>query len=394
MSYDIEIRSKDNELVAILDTYESLVWHDERLEAGDFELYTYYDKDLWNLIGIDSMINIPDSNRTMLVETRQIKDSFTDAPRMIFSGHSLEYILHRRLISQKLEYNNWYIGDCIHNLLNRNILDNYQLDLPIPVNPAKYRAILNLKMAQSSWRDRFARQMVDGSWQNLQFSTSFNAGENLYDEFVKVLQEWGAPTLKFDIRHTDAHEFIIDLSFGTDRSWQQSDHEWVTFSSEMSNLKSVEYKLDYTEHATSFMAKAEHPDLPNGGYQIIGQDMGTGSGRDVYSGLDRREIWIDVSSIESTNENGNKIDVNQYINKVNNYIMSSGTKHRYVESLTGGVDHRIQYEYGVDYKIGDVVNVIDDFGHSAYCVVSGCDISIDRNGKNITPTFEFGAMIT
>ncbi len=49
MTYDVLVYD-DTGNCAVVDNYESLVWTDKAKECGDFELYMYYDPDLWKMI--------------------------------------------------------------------------------------------------------------------------------------------------------------------------------------------------------------------------------------------------------------------------------------------------------------------------------------------------------
>jgi hypothetical protein len=63
-------------------------------------------------------------------------------------------------------------------------------------------------------------------------------------------------------------------------------------------------------------------------------------------------------------------------------------------TFEGEVDYRITYEYGVDYKLGDVVDISDIYGHEMKARIVEVTFSDDEEGFSINPTFEmFGEVI-
>ena len=63
-------------------------------------------------------------------------------------------------------------------------------------------------------------------------------------------------------------------------------------------------------------------------------------------------------------------------------------------SFIGDVDPNVQWFYRRDYYIGDIVNVVDDMGNGAMCVIDGITISADKNGIVILPDFKAIRTIT
>jgi hypothetical protein len=101
------------ESVAILDTFDSLLWVERYSSCGDFEIYTTVNAEDITVLQPDYYLWSSDSEMVMIIEDRRITTDVEDGNKFIVTGKSLEYILHRRIICQTIltgnlqdEYNN------------------------------------------------------------------------------------------------------------------------------------------------------------------------------------------------------------------------------------------------------------------------------------------------
>ena len=387
MTYDVLVYDGNWELQTIVDNYESLVWTDKAKEFGDFELYMYYDPDLWKIITLGTFLRIQDSEHTMIVNKRDLKDTFEDAPRMIFTGKSMEYITSRRVVYKQIDVTETP-GNIINKLLDEHCIDGPHLQqfVPDPTNPNnKYRGITGLYRDLSNW------QLELG---DVQIAKQY-LGENIYEAVSDLVKTYSSPMCYIFVHHTDDNKWRWRLGTGVDRSWNQGTNEWVTFSSDFNNLKSSEFIQDNEKYANAFYVTGADPsdgkprmtvpiertvdDTPQGGF---------------ISGMKRVEKWIDGSNIKLKDDNNQDVPMRTYLRELKAYGYSSMREYVTETTFSGDVDPNVQWTYMRDYYIGDIVNVIDDMGNGAMCAIDGVTITADRNGIVIMPDFKAIRTIT
>lgn len=387
MTYDVLVYDDNWELQTIVDNYESLVWTDKAKECGDFELYMYYDPDLWKTIKLGVFLRIQDSEHTMMVSKRDLKDTFEDSPRMIFTGKSMEYITSRRVVYKQIDVTG-APGDIVNKLLDENCIDgpNLQQFAPDPTNPDnKYRGITGLYRDESNWRQELGSVPISKQY----------LGQSIYEAVSDLVKTYSSPMCYIFVHHTDDNKWRWRLGTGVDHSWNQGTNEWVTFSSDFNNLKSSEFVQDNEKYANAFYIAGADPgdgkpritmpiertvdDTPQGGF---------------ISGMKRIEKWIDGSSVKLKDENNKDIPWRQYVNELLSYGHASMREYVTETNFAGDVDPNIQWAYTRDYYIGDIVNVIDNMGNGAMCAIDGVTITADRNGIVIVPDFKAVRTIT
>lgn len=387
MTYDVLVYDDNWELQTIVDNYESLVWTDKAKECGDFELYMYYDPDLWKTIKLGTFLRIQDSEHTMMVNKRDIKDTFEDAPRMIFTGKSMEYITSRRVVYKQIDVTATP-GDIINKLLDENCIDGPYLQqfAPDPTNPNRnYRGINGLFRDGSNWRQELGEYKVSHQY----------LGQNIYEAVSELVKTYSSPMCYIFVHHTGDNKWRWRLGTGIDRSWNQGTNDWVTFSSEFNNLNSSEFTQDNEKYANAFYITGADPGdkKPRVTIPIERTDDDTPQGGFI-SGMKRIEKWIDGSSVKMKDDNNNDVPFHQYINELRAYGYSSMQEYVTETSFIGDVDPNVQWIYMKDYYIGDIVNVINDMGNGAICAINGMTITADKNGIVIVPDFKAIRTIT
>ena len=387
MTYDVLVYDDNWELQTVVDNYESLVWTDKAKESGDFELYMYYDPYLWKMIKLGMFLRIADSEHTMMVDKRELKDTFEDTPRMIFTGNSMEHILSRRVVCKQIDVTA-PPGDIVNKLLDENCIDGPYLQqfAPDPTNPEKkYRGITGLYREGSNWRQEFGDRPISQQY----------LGQNIYEAVLELLKAYSSPMCYVFIHHTDDNKWRWRLGMGIDHSWNQGTNEWVTFSSDFNNLKSSEFVQDNEKYANAFYITGADPGDNKPRITVpIERPVDDDPNHGFNSGMKRIEKWIDGSSIKLKDDQNKDIPVKTYVDELTAYGYSSMREYITETTFSGDVDPNVQWVYMRDYCIGDIVNVIDDMGNGAMCVINGVTITADKNGIVIIPDFKAIRTIT
>jgi hypothetical protein len=134
------------------------------------------------------------------------------------------------------------------------------------------------------------------------------------------------------------------------------------------------------------MSKANHKNVTlvaGEGEGISRKTAVVGSG----SGLNRRELFTDARDISSDTESGTLSDVEYYalLNKRGSEALSERI---IVTAFDGEVEATRLYKYGRDFFIGDIVQIINEYGHEGSAYISELIFSQNENGISIYPTFQ------
>lgn len=348
---DLYIANTEFENIFVLDSYNSLIWTDRYNSYGDFEIYTNMNISLLEYLKQDYYIRRYDSEYVMIIEKILIKSDVEEGDKLTVSGRSLESILDRRIIwGQKTVTGN--LQDAIETLLNENI-----------ISPSKPERKIDNFIFEESTDEIITSLTIDAQY----------VGDNLYDVIKKICEE---RSIGFKITLNDNNQFVFKLYSGVDRSYEQTDNPYVVFSPSFDNLLST----NYMESKSSYK-----------NVSLVGGE-GEGSARKFTavgnsSGMDRRELFSDASSISSEQEDGTTLSDAEYTYLLRQKGNEDLAENAVVVSMEGEAETQIMFRYGEDFYNGDIVQVIDAYGHDVRARVYEIVTSEDESGFSVYPTF-------
>ena len=209
--------------------------------------------------------------------------------------------------------------------------------------------------------------------------------ENLMEWIYTICEKiGGTANIRLSKIAEEQYEMIFDLLQGADRSMMQEENPHIVFSDSYNNLLSFTYFTD-----TSVKRNFAY---------VLGKGEGEQRKRTTYfedsepALLDRYEVYVDAKDIsdeEQKNGETKPIPDAEYIEllkeKGNQNIIPTKTK-----SESQIAVQSTQFQYGVDYFVGDFVTVEHQrFGIRQNKIqLVGMIESFDRNGRNLTPTFK------
>lgn len=338
----------------VLDSYISAIWTVRYNEYGDFEICAPYTKEVFDSIKMDDYIGRLDSDRLMCVENIQIDTDVDSGDTIIFSGRSVESILDRRVIFSQTVLDGKF-QDGIETLLNENAIapEDELRKLPIIFKKSEDPYISELEIA-------------------IQFS-----GETLYEAIEGLCAE-----NKVGFRmlpDPESKAFSFELYRGVDRSYEQSDLPYVIFSPEFDNIVTSKYLSSKKDFKNVAFAAGEGDGSDRRVVEVYSEE-------DAPSGLDRREMYVDAGTVSSTTSDG-QIQDEEYLSQ----LAAAGTDELAKSSSTtyfeGEVDSSRQFVFGVDFGIGDIVQLRNEYGIEGRARVTEMVMSIDQNGVVSVPTF-------
>lgn len=329
---DIYILNRSFEPVAVIDCYKSLIWTKRYYTCGDFELYVPADKRMLQYFQPDYFLTRDDDDSVMVIERLEIQTDVENGDYYIVSGRSLESVLARRTINKQtiLNYN-----DVIQGL--------------------SYLVVL--------WAGDIVG--VDSS---MTYADNFKAqftGDSLMDAVTAVCQAYGIG-------------FKITLSgSGLILSFYEGDNVDVIFSPEFDNLRNSKYVFDVANYANYATIAGEGQ-----GASRITQSLDS----DVDArGLSIRQIYVDARDISS---NDGEISSDDYKAMLIARGREKLAAREAVKTFEAEIEPQTSFKYKVDYNLGDIVTVTNEYGITANPRIVEIVESWDETGYTVIPTFD------
>lgn len=352
----------DTNLVPVktFDSFESMIWTERYQEYGDFEIYSLIDVEALSYLKMDYYLWRKDSDRVMIIESVETKSSVDEGNHMKITGRSLESILNRRIIWNQTNISG-NLQNGIQKLINEAIISPTDSKRRIP----------NVKFKAST--DEAVTKLT-GTYQF--------TGTNLYDAIVDLCIIHG---IGFKVTLTDAGEFEFSLYSGAMRDYSQEKNPYVVFSNAFDNLLNSDFLESKSDLKTIALVAGEGE----------GKDRKTLTvtrfkEAENYTGLNRRELYVDARDLSSDDPEDyeKKIPESEY----NEMLRSRGIEYleekTVVKSFEGDVNPDSMFTYGVDYFLGDIVQIKDGFGIEERVRISELVRSEDtQNGITTYPTF-------
>lgn len=355
---NLYVMNKDFEAFGVIDYYESLIWNEKYSESGDFEIYLMADSYIFSLVQDGYYIYNPSAvvQKTMYVNKLQTNTDVLDGNRLIITGFSLERLLDRRVIWPQIDFHG-LLQDGIKTMLEQNAINPTDTNRKIPGLYFKYNNDEKIKGL-----------LLDGQY----------AGNNLYDTISEICKN---NNLGFKIILTDDNKLEFSLYAGEDRSYSQEENDYVIFSHKFDNVISSEY-MESSEALKNCCYVGGTKEKTTDAYRrYTVLDRG-------YSGLNRRESYVDGSSVSDTSSSGRKLTAIKYDAALKAKANEDLTDKTSTKSFEEEVENGQSFTFGIHYYIGDIVQLVDEYGHEGQARVSGVVSSDETSGTNTYPTFE------
>lgn len=333
--------------IAVIDNAASVIWIKRFNDAGQFELYIPASKSMLNLFSNNELlITRDDNNAAMSVENIDLKTDAENGDYLTITGRSAECFLGRRIVPRQTTFQNITAENVIRSLITQNIINptvtNRKIDLVTLGTAQGYTTTINKQVT----------------------------GKNLLETISDICKEQN-----YGFRLTfESGQFVFNLYKGIDRSYNQNVNTFVVFSPEFENIGNTEYTKDKTT-------------LYNAAYVA-----GEGEGKDRFitnvgttSGLTRRELWIDARN-ESSNTDEGTLTPTMYGRMLSQQGLEQLKTTTETTTFKGEILDHNAYTYGVDYDLGDIVQIANEYGITGTATITEITEVEDETGYRIYPT--------
>lgn len=325
------------------ENYISFLWTDRYAEEGDFEIETVPEASLLAVCKQDYYIMNTDSEHEMIIEGLKIVTDVEDGPRLYVTGSSLESILKRRIVWSKTVLSG-NLQNGIKKLLNENIIS--------PTDAS--RKISNFVFQAST----------DTDITKLEIARECDK-ENLYDLIVDICQ---TKKIGFKIVRNASNQFVFSLYAGKDHSYTQETLPFVAFSPKFDNLENSEFNNSTADSVNTVYVTGGENDSES---LVLGNN----------SGLARRESHVSAGTMDES-----------YSGSYTDFLTEKGNEElkdkKITKTFEGNVDATGLFKLGVDFSLGDIVQIENEFEIRDRARVVEIIHSDDKSGRIVYPTFE------
>lgn len=363
----IQVYEKDTfKMIGIIDVFSSVIWHTQYYGIGDFEIYTLASDEHIRLLKRGYWLVPSNSNTVAVIEKIQTTYTAREGNMLIVTGRMGHSILDRRLIYQRTGNRCYPVlisGDvqkAINTLINFCMIN--------PSNPRRKYSGLSVAIESSP---EIEVVITDENGARTERQVTY---DNLLEYVLGLLEEYGLGAYSKIVNNKIQFTQYVGRNLP------------YVFSVEYDNLLSSEYIEDESTYKNvALISGAETQDAD--GNTVKPQT--TILYDSLYSGLDRRELYIDGSSLSATydDEEGNQVkyDETTYQNMLQGLGMTTLAGLKFVPTLTGQINvTNALPKFGVDYKLGDKV-IIEDVRMKVYSTSRILEITEvqDENGYSI-----------
>lgn len=342
---EINVLNSDLQKIAIIDNYTSLIWSRRYYDIGALDLEIDATNENISIFRKGNYITRNNDDGVYIIKALEIDTKENGDNHLIVGAYEIKELLQRRII-----WNTVVFSGTAENYIRKLITDN----VINPTSQARRISNFNLKSAK-------------GYSEGIDQQVSY---DNLADKIIEVCTTYG-----YGWKVTlENGRFYFDLYKGVDHTVDQDENVRLLFSPDNENIISTKYKTDDSNFKNVALVGGE-------GEGVDRKKRTIGSA----AGLERFETFIDASGLSTNTEEGDLVD---YYNALIAEGKEKLSEQAVVSSFEGEVDLN-QYKYKVDYNLGDIVTVRNEFGIQANARITEVIETWDDEGYTVEPKFEY-----
>lgn len=339
----VEIRDAETKTIGIIDYAKSIIWHAVYFGVGDFEIYASATPEAVNLLLSGQYVTRPDNREIGIIEKIRIEYDIQDGRVIIASGRFVKSILDRRLIYKLSGKTN------TATILSGNVETAVREVVKNNAIACGFDSKRNFVLLELGDMANIPLQIVDANGKAARKQVSY---QNLLTYTDGVLEEYGIAATC--ILRGGIFQYVVYS--GTDRSKDNtSGNKPIVFSQEFDNLTSSSYEHDTTNEKNAALIGGEGEGV-NRFYTMVETSA---------NDLQRREIFVDASSVSKTYKDDND-EEKTYTNEEYAAMLDTEAKQELsglveIETFDGVIDvTNGNYVFNRDFSLGDIVTVQDN----------------------------------
>lgn len=370
----VVVRNTNLEIIGIIDTAKSVIWHKVYYGVGDFEIYAQATTQHIDLLKRGNYITRIDDDEVGIIERIDITQDAQNGLTIAASGRFAKSLLDRRIIYTlygKLN-NPTILRGNVESAARALVVNNA---ISCSFNTKRNMAILQLGSHSGS-----TKIIVDEAGMATQKQVT---NDNLLTYTDALLQEYEM-SAKI-ILSADETKLQYRCFEGIDRSMNNaSGIDSVIFSSDFDNLTDSEYSTDDKSYKNMALIGGEGEGIERF-YSTI---------EDTRTGVERREIFINASSISKKYKDNNDQEQTYTDAEYKAMLDSRGklelAQRIQIVSLNGTINTLFgNWILNIDYSLGDIVTIQNnEIGVYADVRITETTEVQDDNGYSVSLNYQ------
>lgn len=369
----IEIRAAaTREIIGIIDTAKSIIWHVYYYDTGDFEIYAPCNSQTVNLLVSGNYVTRPNDKHVGIIEFVDYTFNHFDGRMIIATGRMCKSILDRRLIYRLSGFSvsPTILSGNVENAARSVITDN-------AIN-CSFDSARNISALVLGAHSGSTKTIVDSSGNATTKQVTYNNLMTWTNEFLREY-EIGAfvginDALKLEYKCFEGVDRSVDNTAGNDP---------VIFSQQFDNLVSSEFVYDEQQYKNMALIGGEGEGTERFCSVVI----------PTQTGFDRRETFIDASNSSKKYKDAHGDEQTLTDSEYNKQLQAIGRQDLAGMQIKQTFDGEINlnnnvYKYKTNFNLGDLVTIQDN-AINLYINTRILEIieTQDENGYNITAKY-------
>lgn len=354
---------KNLEQIHVTDVFIQLLWHENFIGGGDFELCVPAYSTILSNYPIGGYVGFWDDVRGhteyMLIESVKVETDVETGDYVVVAGRSLEHLLDRRIVWGLEDFTGQGLLYSVEKLVLDSIVSPQNTNRRIP-------------------EFRLNRNLYSPTYNNWPSEAVYHqyTGDSVYKAVNEMCTDTGTGWF---VKRMGAGYFDMYLRKPVDRSYRQSSNVYVTFSEDYGNLQSSEFTDDIKPYMNTVLLGGRG----EGAVRFYAYQWETSV---EPKGLDRREMFYNASDVKDKDGETQLTD-QQYRERLwkrgTEVLIRNRREYTFSSKLLPDNDFR----FNVHYFLGDYVNVENRYGVSSICQVTGLTRSFTPDEQVVYPTF-------
>ena len=341
----VEVRSASTrEIIGIIDNSKSIIWHDVYYGVGDFEIYAPCTQENIDALAVGNYITRYNSRNIGIIEKIEVTYNPQDGRMIVAAGRFAKSILDRRLIFKLSGHSvsPTFLSGNVESAARSLVADN-----AISCAFDTGRNMPELVLGASAG---ITKKIIDNDGYSADKQVTYKELLSYSDGLLEEYELGAYCMLDNNLK------LAYTVFEGADRSVDNTaGNQPVVFSQDFENLLSSEYQYDNTKLKNAALIGGEGEGEAR--FCSIVKDS-------AVTGLKRREVWIDSSSITKkyNDESGTEqtFTDDEYDKQLKTDGMQKLAELAITETFEGEIDiTNGSFSYGTDFALGDKVTVQD-----------------------------------
>lgn len=393
---DLYVLNRNLEIIGVLDNYTSLIWAKRYNAIGACDIQVRADANAVQMLQKGFYVLRSDDDMICRIEALELDTDVENGNFLIVGGYDCKKLLNQRIIWKQTNFTGT-AEDFIRKIITENVMS------PVADTglEASFRKIDNFRLGQKKNYDDPV--VIQSSYAYL-------------DQKISSICETFGYGYKVSFQ---SGYFVFDLFKGTDRSYSQTENNYVVFSPEFENINTSKYLLDSSTYRSMAL--------------IAGEGEGNRRQKALYKlndarGVDRYELFVDAKDLSASVDYSTLIESYpsgqiEVVSEDEVYYKVNGTRiakldkavepqnatligQPYIDlleergkeklaevatttSFEGKVENNRSFKFGEDYFLGDIVTVENEYGIRANARITEVIETFDESGYSVQPKFDY-----